>query len=289
MPLAFLATWAHCWLIFRRLSTNTPRSFSAGPSLLAAFQPLFPKPVALHGVAVTQVQDPTLSLVEPHTVDLSPSIQPVQVPLQSLPTLKQINTPTQLGVICKLTEGALDAFVQIIDKDIKQDWSQHRALGNTTCDRPPTGVNSIHHHSLGPAVQPVLHPAKSTPIQAMSSQFLQENAVEKIRLERERRSWKRVDALTAMLVDAQGLAGYARDWLTLSDRNEFGDVRRAKADEVFLVLQIHYRITEMFKKDFKVQSMGWDMEYFQSFSPGLCTIVKAEAPPDFSHRSLPRS
>ncbi|KAK4815747.1 LOW QUALITY PROTEIN: hypothetical protein QYF61_006785 [Mycteria americana] len=25
MPLAFLAAWAHCWLIFRQLSTNTPR------------------------------------------------------------------------------------------------------------------------------------------------------------------------------------------------------------------------------------------------------------------------
>ncbi|KAK4807037.1 hypothetical protein QYF61_018378 [Mycteria americana] len=143
----------------------------------AAFQPLFPKPVALHGVAVAQVQDPALGLVKPHTIDLSPSIQPVQVPLQSLPPLKQINTPTQLGVICKLAEGALDPFIQIIDKDIKQNWPQHRALGNTACDRPPTGVNSIHHHSLGPAIQPVLYPAKSTPVQAMSSQFLQENAV----------------------------------------------------------------------------------------------------------------
>ncbi|KAK4831521.1 hypothetical protein QYF61_018123 [Mycteria americana] len=143
----------------------------------AAFQPLFPKPVALHGVAVAQVQDPALGLVEPHTTDLGPSIQPVQVPLQSLPTLQQINTPAQLGVICKLTEGALDPFIQFIDKDIKQDWPQHRALGNTACDWPPTGVNSIHHHSLGPAVQPVLYPAKSTPVQAMSSHFLQENAV----------------------------------------------------------------------------------------------------------------
>ncbi|KAK4818276.1 hypothetical protein QYF61_009994 [Mycteria americana] len=143
----------------------------------AAFQPLFPKPVALHGVAVAQVQDLALSLVEPHTIGPSPSIQPVQVPLQSLPTLKQINTPTQLGVICKLTEGTLDPFVQVIDKDIKQNWPQHRALGNTACDRPPTGVNSIHHHSLGLAIQPVLYPARSTPIQAMSSQFLQENAV----------------------------------------------------------------------------------------------------------------
>ncbi|KAK4831743.1 LOW QUALITY PROTEIN: hypothetical protein QYF61_018873 [Mycteria americana] len=96
--------------------------------------------------------------------------------LSSLPTLKQINTPTQLGVICKLTEGALNPLIQIIDKDIKQNWPQHRALGNTACDRPPTGVNSIHHHSLGPAIQPVLYPAKSTPVQAMSSQFLQENA-----------------------------------------------------------------------------------------------------------------
>ncbi|KAK4816679.1 hypothetical protein QYF61_019915 [Mycteria americana] len=88
---------------------------------LAAFQPLFPKPVALHGVVVTQVQDLALGLVEPHTIGLGPSIQAVQVPLQSLPTLKQINTPAQLSVICKLSEGALDLFVQIIDKDIKQN------------------------------------------------------------------------------------------------------------------------------------------------------------------------
>ncbi|KAK4826718.1 LOW QUALITY PROTEIN: hypothetical protein QYF61_010933 [Mycteria americana] len=135
----------------------------------AAFQPLFP----MHGVVVAQVQDLALGRLEPHTTDLGPSIQPVQ----SLPPLKQINTPTQLGVICKLTEGALDPFVQIIDKDIKQNWPQHRALGNTACDRLPTGFNSIHHHSLGPAIQPDFYPAKSTPVQAMSSQFLQENAV----------------------------------------------------------------------------------------------------------------
>ncbi|KAK4816299.1 hypothetical protein QYF61_014597 [Mycteria americana] len=88
--------------------------------LQAAFQPLFPKPVALHGVV-----DPALGFVEPHTTGLGPSIQPVQVPLQSLPTLKQINTPTQLGVICKLTESALDPLVRIIDKDIKQNWPQN--------------------------------------------------------------------------------------------------------------------------------------------------------------------
>ncbi|KAK4806791.1 hypothetical protein QYF61_005587 [Mycteria americana] len=208
----------------------------------AALDHIIPQPLLKPRIAPTQVQDPALGLVEPHevhtgpllqlvqvplddipsfwhvncttqlgvicrlaegaldlsvnvidenieqhwsqygplrdtTFDLGPSIQPVQIPLYSLPTLKQINTPTQLGVICKLTEGALDPLVQIIDKDIKQNWPQHRALGNTTCDWPPTGVNSVHHSSLGLAIQPVLYPAKSTPVQAMSSQFLQENAV----------------------------------------------------------------------------------------------------------------
>ncbi|KAK4822235.1 hypothetical protein QYF61_011876 [Mycteria americana] len=92
---------------------------------LAAFQPLFPKPVVLHGVVVTQVQDLALGLVKPHTIDLGPLIQPVQVPLQSLPTLEQIDAPAQFGVICNFTEGALNPLIQIIDKDIKQDWPQN--------------------------------------------------------------------------------------------------------------------------------------------------------------------
>jgi len=54
----------------------------------AAFQPLFPKPVALHEVVVTKVQDPVFCLVETHTVGLVPSIQSVQIPLQSLPILE---------------------------------------------------------------------------------------------------------------------------------------------------------------------------------------------------------
>jgi len=76
----------------------------------------------LHGVVLTEVQDPALGPVVPHTTGLSPSIQPVQIPLQSLPTLKQINAPAQLDVICKLAEGALDPLIQITDKDTKQNW-----------------------------------------------------------------------------------------------------------------------------------------------------------------------
>ncbi|TRZ08266.1 hypothetical protein HGM15179_018840 [Zosterops borbonicus] len=80
---------------------------------------------ALQEFVVTDVQDPALGFVEPPIIDLSPSIQLVQIPLQSLPTLQQINTLTQLSVIHEPTVGALDPLIQIINKDIKQDWPQY--------------------------------------------------------------------------------------------------------------------------------------------------------------------
>ncbi|KAK4818477.1 hypothetical protein QYF61_014179 [Mycteria americana] len=129
-----------------------------------------------------QLRCPSLDTVQHLNVSLVVRGPKLNTVFESLPPLKQINTPAQLGVVCKLTEGALDPLVQIIDKDIKQNWPQHRALGNTTCDWPPTGFNSIHHHSLGPAIQPLLNPAKSMPVQATSSHFLQENAGQSSRL-----------------------------------------------------------------------------------------------------------
>ncbi|KAJ7395772.1 hypothetical protein BTVI_151571 [Pitangus sulphuratus] len=58
------------------------------PQVWATFQTLCPKPGALPGVVVSQVQDSALHLVEPWTIGLGPSIQPVQIPLQSLLTLQ---------------------------------------------------------------------------------------------------------------------------------------------------------------------------------------------------------
>ena len=67
----------------------------------------------------------------------------------SFPQVDQHSHPaSQLGIICKLTDGELYPLIQIIDKDIKQDWTQNWALGITTCDLLQTGVNSIHHNSL---------------------------------------------------------------------------------------------------------------------------------------------
>ncbi|XP_030911481.1 YY1-associated factor 2 [Geospiza fortis] len=41
-----------------------------------------------------------------------------------LDTVLKINTPTKLGVVCKLTENAFDPLVQIINEDNKQDWPE---------------------------------------------------------------------------------------------------------------------------------------------------------------------
>jgi len=60
------------------------------------------------------VQDLALGLVEFHPTGFSPEIQPVQIPLKDVPTLRQINASSQLGVICRLTEGALSALDQVI-------------------------------------------------------------------------------------------------------------------------------------------------------------------------------
>ncbi|KAK4830027.1 LOW QUALITY PROTEIN: hypothetical protein QYF61_008365 [Mycteria americana] len=89
----------------------------------AALNPFIPQPVLIPTVAPTQ--DPALSLVEPHEVHTGPLLDLVQVPPDGIPSLKHVNRTTQLGVVCKLAEGALNPTVYVIDEDIKQYWSQY--------------------------------------------------------------------------------------------------------------------------------------------------------------------
>jgi len=106
-PRIQLATWAvsaHCWLMSSLSSTCTPKSFWAG----AALSPFIPQPVLIPGVALTQVKDLALGLVEPHEVQMGPFLKLVQVPLDDIPSFLCVSHTMQLGVICKLTEGALD-------------------------------------------------------------------------------------------------------------------------------------------------------------------------------------
>ncbi|KAK4815356.1 hypothetical protein QYF61_001344 [Mycteria americana] len=98
----------------------------------AALNPFIPHPVLIPGVALTQVKDLALGLVEPHEVHMDPLLELVQVPLNGILSLRRVNRTTQLGVICKLAEGALNPTVSVIDEDIKQYRSQYRPLRDTT-------------------------------------------------------------------------------------------------------------------------------------------------------------
>ncbi|KAK4825808.1 hypothetical protein QYF61_002413 [Mycteria americana] len=143
----------------------------------AALNPFIPQPVLMVGVALTQVQDPALGLVEPPEVHMGPLLQLVQVPLDGIPSLRPVNRSTQLGVICKLAEGALDPSVYVTDEDIKQYWSQYGPLRDTTCHRSPSGHGAIDHCPLDATIQPIPHPPSSPPIKSISLQFREKDVV----------------------------------------------------------------------------------------------------------------
>ncbi|KAJ7412729.1 hypothetical protein WISP_94770 [Willisornis vidua] len=93
MPLAFFGQLGTLLAQVQLLSTSTSRSFSSRQ--LSSLSSL--KPVMLHGIVVIQGQDPVHPLIEPHNVGHSPSFQSVKIPLQSLLTIQQINTPIEIG------------------------------------------------------------------------------------------------------------------------------------------------------------------------------------------------
>ena len=84
------------------------------------------------GIATTHVQDPALGLVEPHEVHTSPPLKPAKVPLDGIPSLQCVSHTTQLGVLYKVSKGALDPTVHVIDEDVEQYWFQYRPLRDTT-------------------------------------------------------------------------------------------------------------------------------------------------------------
>ncbi|RMC22436.1 hypothetical protein DUI87_00750 [Hirundo rustica rustica] len=147
MPLALLATWAHCWLMF-----SCWHQCPQVPFLLGTVQPHHPQPITLQGVIVAKVQDSALGLIKLH-LRLCPSIQLVQISLQGHPTFQQIDTCSQLSVICKFTNQRFNTLIHVINKNIEQNWPRHRPLRDTTGAWLPAGCRTIRHHSLGPALQ----------------------------------------------------------------------------------------------------------------------------------------
>jgi len=78
----------------------------------AALNPFIPQPALMVGVALSQVQDLALGLVEPHEVHTGPPLQLVQVPLDGILSWC-VKCTTQVGIICKPAEGALDLAVYL--------------------------------------------------------------------------------------------------------------------------------------------------------------------------------
>ncbi|RMC12132.1 hypothetical protein DUI87_11267 [Hirundo rustica rustica] len=92
MQVAFLATRA----LVQLLMTITPGLFPQG-SFAAILSPAWGRWVV---AALTQVQELPLGFVEPKATVLRLSIQPILIPLHTLPALQQINIPAEFGVIC---------------------------------------------------------------------------------------------------------------------------------------------------------------------------------------------
>ncbi|TRZ21716.1 hypothetical protein HGM15179_005385 [Zosterops borbonicus] len=160
MPLAFLATWAHCWLMF-----SCCHQCPQVPFCLGTVQPHHPQPITLQGIIVAKVQDSTLGLIKLCPTGLCPSIHPsiqqtFQVSLQNPPIFQVVYTRSQLSVICKFTNERFNTLIHVINENIEQSWPQHRPLRDTTSDWPPAGYSTFHHHPLGPAIQPVPNPAE---------------------------------------------------------------------------------------------------------------------------------
>jgi len=63
------------------------------------------------GIALTQVQDLALGLVELHESRTGPPLQPVRVTLDGISSLQQVDRTTQLGA--RLAEGALNPTIRI--------------------------------------------------------------------------------------------------------------------------------------------------------------------------------
>ncbi|KAK4822574.1 hypothetical protein QYF61_017160 [Mycteria americana] len=122
----------HVFPVLRTPELDTVHQYPQVLLLRAALNPFIPQPVLILGVAPAQVQDLQLGLDEPHKVHMGPLLKLVQVPLNGIPSLRHVNHTTQLGVLCKFAEGALDPTVYVVDEDIKQCWSQYRPLRDTT-------------------------------------------------------------------------------------------------------------------------------------------------------------
>ena len=153
IPLASLATRAHCWLMVNLWFPSTPRSLftellssRSAPSLYWCMGLFLPRCRTLHLLLLNFIR-----FVSAQLSGLSRSrwmaAQPSGVSANS----------SQFCVISKLVEGTLCPFIQVIDEEVEQDWAKYWALENPASWRPPTTFYATDDNPLSSAIQPVLN------------------------------------------------------------------------------------------------------------------------------------
>ena len=167
IPVAFLATRTHRWLIWSACCpTRSPRSSSAKLSSS------LPAP-SIHwytGLFFARCRTCT-SFCWP----VSPLFQPVEVPLDSSMTLWCTSHPSQFCNSSRLAEDTLCSIVQIINEDTEQYGTQNRPLGYNTTYWLPTRLCTTDHQPLSSSIHPVFNPIPCLLIQPTLHRLIYEN------------------------------------------------------------------------------------------------------------------
>ncbi|RMC10285.1 hypothetical protein DUI87_13087 [Hirundo rustica rustica] len=121
MPLALLATWAHCWLMFS-CCHQCPQALSSHI-----------QPITLQGVIVAKMQDSALGLIKLHPIGLHPSNHSRSLCRVILPSSRSTHTPTLVSSANLLMNNS-NTLIHVVNKNIEQNWPQHRPLRDSTGD-----------------------------------------------------------------------------------------------------------------------------------------------------------
>ncbi|RMC03536.1 hypothetical protein DUI87_20736 [Hirundo rustica rustica] len=97
-------------------------------------QPHLPQPITLQGVIGPKCRTRHLDVINFILLDTAHPSNHSRPLWKSPPSFQQINTHSQLSVMCKFTNQRFNTLIHVINKNMEQNWPQHRPLRDTTSD-----------------------------------------------------------------------------------------------------------------------------------------------------------